>query len=506
MLIYYFLLFSLICSKELFEDYYKEAEKYLENMTLEDKISQMFFPKYVPEDAKDDLPNLKPGGYVLYADHFNHKAEYVLNYIEEMNNISMANLGLPLGLAVDEEGGIVCRVSKFHRESGNFPSPQQIYNESGIEGILKIDQEKRDLLRKFLLNVNLAPVADLSYNSNDYIFPRTIGQLPNITAEYIAADVEGYVNDSFTCCAKHFPGYGNNINTHEDVAKDNRSYETFLNEDFKPFEAAIAKKIPMILVSHNIVKCKDEKYPASISHIWIDILRNYLNFTGIIMTDDLSMQAIQKYIVNGTEAVLAVKAGNDILISGNFRNHRQSIIDAVNSGDISEELIDIACRRIIAWKLKYLLHFNPDEGDEKEENEENKEEEQDDEQKGKENEKDEDEKEGEKGEGENEGAKEQNEENENKEENESKEKNENEEEKENKEEGEGEGEREEGNSRTSDGTKPEPKDDNQTLYIIIGVVGGLIVIFLVVFLIIHFRKKSSTDIEKVSGLGLLEDK
>jgi beta-N-acetylhexosaminidase len=132
-------------------------------MTLEDKISQMFFPKYVPENATEDLPNLKPGGYVLYADHFNHPAEYVLNYIEEMNNISMANLGSPLGLVVDEEGGIVCRVSKFHRESGNFPSPQQIYNESGIEGILKIDQEKRDLLRKFLLNVNLAPVADLSY-------------------------------------------------------------------------------------------------------------------------------------------------------------------------------------------------------------------------------------------------------------------------------------------------------------------------------------------------------
>ena len=418
MLIYYLLLFSLYYSKELFEDYYKEAEKYLKKMSLEDKISQMFFPKYVPENASYDLPNLKPGGYVLYAEHFNHSAEYVQNYIEEMKNISMEKTGLPLGLSVDEEGGRVCRVSTFHRKNGNFPSPQKIYNDSGIEGILEIDQEKRDLLRNFSLNINLAPVADLSYNRSDYIYHRTIGQLLNITAEYIAADVEGYVNDSFTCCAKHFPGYGNNVNTHDGIAKDNRSYETFLNEDFKPFEAAIAKKIPMILVSHNIVRCKDELLPASISPKWINILRNELNFTGIIMTDDLSMEGIQKYIINGTEAVLAVKAGNDILISDNFRNHRQSIIDAVKSGNITEEVINTACRRVIAWKLKYLLNFNPDE----------------------------------------------------------------------------------------DGEKEEPKDDNNTLYIILGVVGGLIIICIVIILIVHFRKKSSSDIEKISGIGLLENK
>ena len=128
-----------------------------------------------------------------------------------MNKISMEKIGLPLGLSVDEEGGIVCRVSKYFRKEGNFPSPQEIYNESGIAGILSIDQEKRDLLRNFSLNINLAPVADLSYNPNDYMFERTLGRLLNITAEYIGADVEGYVNDTFTCCAKHFPGYGNII-------------------------------------------------------------------------------------------------------------------------------------------------------------------------------------------------------------------------------------------------------------------------------------------------------
>ena len=357
MLVLYFLLFYLCSSKELFEDYYEEAEKYLNNMTLEDKVSQMFIPKYVPANASEDLPNLKPGGYVLYAEHFNHEADYILDYVVKKNDISMKKIGLPLVLSVDEEGGAKhCRVSLKHR-SEPFPTPQEIYNKSGIEGILKIDQEKRDLLRRFFLNVNLAPVADLSYNSSDYIFDRTIGRPANVSAEYIGADVEGYVKDNFTCCAKHFPGYGHNVDTHKGIGIDNRSYETFLEEDFKTFEAAIDKKVPMILVSHNIVKCKDPLYPASLSKTWIDILRNYLNFSGIVITDDISMQGIQQYINNGTEAILAANAGNDLIITNNFRTHRQLVIEAVKNGTIKEETINIAVRRVIAWKLQYLPRY-----------------------------------------------------------------------------------------------------------------------------------------------------
>ena len=275
-------------------------------MTIEERIGQMFFPRYIAEDAEEDIRTKQPGGFVLFAQDFNYEAEYIQNYTSILQKISNESIGLPLGLAVDEEGGAVVRVSLYHREKGRFPSPQDIYNESGIEGILAIDQEKRELLRKFNLNINLAPVADISYNPNDHMYARTLGRLPNETAEYIAADVEGYVNDSFSCCNKHFPGYGNNIDTHGDIAIDNRSYETFLDEDFKTFEAGIAKKIPMILVSHNIVTCKDAKYPSSLSKIWHDILRNDLNFSGLILTDDLSMGAIKKYTDNISEAFLVV--------------------------------------------------------------------------------------------------------------------------------------------------------------------------------------------------------
>ena len=353
MALYYFFLFALCISKELFEDYYKKAEEYMKDMKLEEKLGQMIFPRFNYKNRTDDIKNKKPGGFVLFAYDFDYNATFIQDYIKEIQNLSDSNVGLPLGLAVDEEGGTVVRVSKYHRYE-KFPSPQQIYNESGNDGIAKIDAEKRDLLRKFFLNVNLAPVADISTNSSDYIYDRTIGRNAELSSEYIEKDVEGYVKDNFTCCAKHFPGYGNNIDTHGDIAIDERSYEQFQNEDFLTFEAAIRQQIPMILVSHNIVKCKDDKHPASLSKAWHDVLRNELGFSGLILTDDLSMGAIKKYTDNVSEAVLAVNAGNDILLTSDYYMHYDALIEAVHSGVIKEEVIDTACKRIIAWKFKYL--------------------------------------------------------------------------------------------------------------------------------------------------------
>ena len=354
MLLYYLLLFSLCFSYELFEPYYKEAEKILQNLTIEERIGQMFFPRFSLENYTDDIKNRRPGGYVLFAYDFNYDEKYIQNYIKDIQKLSMENVGIPLGLSVDEEGGGVTRVSKYHRDE-RFPYPQEIYNEEGIEGVLKIDQEKRDLLRKFYLNINLAPVADVSYNDSDYIYYRTLGKEPKETADYIARDVEGYVDDNFTCCLKHFPGYGNNVDTHGEIGIDKRDYTVFENEDFLPFKAGISKDVPMILVSHNIVLCKDPDFPASISKIWHEILRNELHYSGLILTDDMSMAAIKKFTNNESEAVLAVLAGNDIILTSDYYEHYDAVVEAYKKGKIDENIINTACRRIIAWKLQYGL-------------------------------------------------------------------------------------------------------------------------------------------------------
>ena len=343
--------------KELFEEYYSEAEEYRKNMTLEQKIGQMFFFKY-SSSSKEQIKNKYVGGFVLYSKDFNKDEKSIKEELQSLQEISMKTVNLPLGLAVDEEGGYVNRVSLYHRKEGKFPSPQEVYKKSGIPGILSIEQEKRNLLRKFNININLAPVADVSNNPNDFIYKRTLGTSADETANYIAEEVKAYVNDNFSCCAKHFPGYGNNKDTHGEISIDKREYDVFLEEDLLPFKKAIENKIPMILCSHNVVECKDKKYPASVSKIWHDILRKDLNYSGIIITDDLSMGAVSKSVDESEVAILGVKAGNDILLTENT-NYLDDVIEAANDGDISEDIIDKACKRIIAWKLKYFLNFQP---------------------------------------------------------------------------------------------------------------------------------------------------
>ena len=363
MIVPFFAILLVFChNEELFEEYYTEAEKIMKSMTIEQRIGQMFFPKFNESTKDEDITKTYPGGFVLFANDFeNKKEEDIIETMKYIQKLSKKTINLPLGLAVDEEGGRVNRISKFHRKEGKFPSPQEVYNETGLEGVLKMDKEKRDFLRKFKININLAPVADISYNSSDYIFDRTLGKSPEETAEYIKADVRDYVKDNFSCCNKHFPGYGNNVDTHGNIAFDDRPYETFLNEDFKTFEAGIAEKVPMILISHNIVKCKDDKFPASLSNVWVTILRKELNFSGLILTDDLCMDAIKKYSGELSPAILAVNAGNDVLLTRQYYEHLKAVKEAVQNKTISEETINTACKRVIAWKLKYLKNEGSEE-------------------------------------------------------------------------------------------------------------------------------------------------
>ena len=472
---------------EIFEEFYKEAEEYMSNMTIEQKISQLFFPRFNNSDKEEVINNTSPGGFVLFGIDFDDTEENVIKKIDYIQQLSNNSINLPLGLAVDEEGGIVNRISPYHRKKGIFPSPQEIYNESGIEGILNIEEEKRDLLRKFKININLAPVADISYNSSDFIYSRTLGRLPEETAEYIDKEVESYTNDNFSCCLKHFPGYGNNSDTHTGIAIDDRPYEQFLKEDFLTFEAGIRQKTPMILVSHNIVTCKDKNYPASISKTWHDILRNDLNYSGLILTDDLSMGAIKNYTGDESPAVLAVKAGNDVLLTSDYYEHLNAVINATLNNSISEEIIDKACRRVIAWKIKYLINAEKD--DEKEEEEEKEEE------KGEEKGEEKEEEEGGKGE------KGEEEEKRKEEEEEGEKGGEEEKRKEEEEEGEkgGEEEKEEEEEEEEGGDKrktPEESENDYTVLIVCLVIGGVILIVIILFIIKHYFFKPKEPIEQ----------
>ena len=269
---------------------------------------------------------------------------------KELNDLQKISK-YPLILGVDEEGGYVTRVSRYPAyRTEKFKSPKDYYIEGGYELLEKTEKEKAELLKSIGLNLNLAPVADISTNEDDFIYIRSFGEDATKTSEFITKMV-GYANsNNINSTLKHFPGYGNNSDTHTGIAIDNREYSIFTENDYKPFEAGIKANVPSILISHNIVKCLDENIPSSLSSNVVSELRNKLGFTGIIMTDDLAMDAVKEYVENGKAATMAINAGNDMIITSDFISMKNELISSVKNKEIKEEVIDKAVTRIIAWK------------------------------------------------------------------------------------------------------------------------------------------------------------
>ena len=339
--------------KELFSEYYNQAQKILSTMTIEEKVGQMFLVRYPETGVIEEIKTQNPGGYILFSRDFDNKTK--ASMLEELNNCQ-ANSKIKLALGVDEEGGTVVRVSNHTAfRSTKFLSPQSLWQQGQLPLILEDSKEKSELLKSIGLNMNLTPVADVPTSSTDFIYKRAYGRGAEKTSIYVSELIKTMNESGMISTMKHFPGYGNNVDTHTGIAIDERPYSTFETSDFLPFESGIEANGPTILVSHNIVKSMDAQKPASLSENVHKILRENLNFSGIIMTDDLAMDAVKSYVENGEAAVQAVLAGNDMIISSDFTKQKQEVVNAVNNGIIPKDLIDKAVKRILAWKYAYKI-------------------------------------------------------------------------------------------------------------------------------------------------------
>ncbi len=325
------------------------AKELLQKMTLEEKVGQLFFVRLRKAQAEEDIKKYYLGGLILFGDDFKDEDKKSMKKLITGYQ-SAASTALLIG--VDEEGGMVNRVSKYpaFREVP-FASPMDLYKEGGLDLIRRDTLEKADLLLSLGINVNLAPVCDVSTDPKDFIYPRSFGKNAEDTSDYVKAVVEVMKEQKLGCTLKHFPGYGNNADTHTGIAVDDRAYDTFLSSDFLPFEAGIEKGADSVLVSHTIVTSMDQGTPASLSAKIHNILRTDLGFRGVIITDDLSMDAIKGYSGEDVAAVLAVLAGNDLLIASDFELQIPAVLDAIKDGTILESRIDASVLRILKWKL-----------------------------------------------------------------------------------------------------------------------------------------------------------
>ncbi len=335
----------------IFKDYYTLAYEKLKTLSLDEKIGQILLVR-LPADGISELKKYYFGGFVLYQKDFQNKNE---EEVKEMISLLQNSYKIPLLTAVDEEGGKIVRISSNKKLVNEpFKSSQELYKEGGLEAIKEDTINKSKILNNLGINLNLAPVVDVSLDESDYMYERSIGQNTLVTSQYAKTVIEASKNTGVSYTLKHFPGYGNNIDTHKNESIDTRSYEEILTNDIPPFEEGIKSKAEAILVSHNIVSSIDADNPASLSKNIHNILRNELNFTGIIITDDISMGALDN-VSNTT--VKAINAGNDLIITTDYIKSINEIKQALNDNELNEDTINKLAFRILAWKYYKGLMF-----------------------------------------------------------------------------------------------------------------------------------------------------
>lgn len=320
----------------------------LSGLTTEEKVGQLFLARCRKETAAEDIAQYHLGGLVLFdRDTEDETPESLRQTLERYQKAAT----IPLLIAVDEEGGSVVRISdKPAFRDAPFSSPRSLYEGGGMEALRTAEVEKDALLSDLGINVNLAPVCDIITDPAAFLYDRSLGQSPELTCQWVQIAVEEGQTYGIGCVLKHFPGYGNNADTHVGIAIENRSLEELEAQDLLPFAAGMEAGCGAVMVSHIQVTALDAEYPASLSPAVHRYVRETMGYNGVLVTDDLVMDAISVPYGVGEAAVLAVLAGNDLLISSDFPEQYAAVLEAIREGRISEEQIDNAVRRVLLWK------------------------------------------------------------------------------------------------------------------------------------------------------------
>lgn len=321
----------------------------LNDMSLEERVGQLFLVRCDDASALEHIETCHLGGFVLFGQDFEGQTP---DSFREKIRAYQSAAKIPMLIAVDEEGGSVTRVSKYpaFREK-RFSSPRQLYKQGGMERLLNQESEKCALLTSLGINVNLGPVCDISTDSGAFLYDRSLGQNAATTSDFVANVVTLMDSWQLGSCLKHFPGYGNNPDTHTGIAVDGRSLAELEGKDLIPFAAGIRSGADAVLVSHTIVECFDPETPASLSPAVHRYLREEMGFEGVIVTDDLVMQAITDAYGAGEAAVLAVLAGNDLLCSTEYVTQYEAVLAAVLDGRIDIDRLNDAVGHVLQWKL-----------------------------------------------------------------------------------------------------------------------------------------------------------
>jgi|BioPla2DNA2_1021312.scaffolds.fasta_scaffold14040_4 beta-N-acetylhexosaminidase len=354
------------------------VEKVLASMTLREKVGQMFIvrlealdPTYSNAEVRDiSSPGLLSiekgvvifnrdypvGGISLYAKNIRNP-EQLLKLTDAIHTQLLYD---PL-VCVDEEGGRVARLANIDSLNlKRFESTRAIAGRNRPRDAFKAAKYIGTYLKKYGFDVTFAPVADVSTNPRDTVIgSRTFSGDPDVAAKFVVQYLKGLARSGIAGCLKHYPGQGNAArDTHFSIDYIRKSWEELEECEIRTFRAGIAAGAPLIMTAHLIASEIDttvwrrRKVPVSLSKYMLEgKLRGDLGFDGLIVSDGLDMRSIVSLFPSRYSALMAIDAGTDlILLPYDFRRAFESVVSAVENGEISEERIDRSVRKILLLK------------------------------------------------------------------------------------------------------------------------------------------------------------
>ena len=345
----------------------QKTEAILAGMTLEEKAAQLFV---IMPEALTGVQGVTmagsvteaafaqyPVGGILYMENNIQSWDQTSQMLSSMQKISESRIGLPVFLAVDEEGGRVSRISGRLENVPYIPDMYSIASAGDSLQAYDLGRKIGSCLNQIGFNVDFAPVADVLTNpDNSVIGDRAFGSDPKVASAMVSMEITGLSEEGVCSTLKHFPGHGNTSeDSHQGLAVSYRTLEEMRDCEFLPFKSGIEAGAEFVMAGHVATpNVTGDDTPASLSYQMLTtILRGELGFQGIIITDALNMGAIVNAYGAGDAAVKAFEAGADMLLApGDFQSAYNAVLEAVISGRISQERLEESLKRIIRLKLK----------------------------------------------------------------------------------------------------------------------------------------------------------
>jgi beta-N-acetylhexosaminidase len=333
----------------------------IKDMSMEEKIGQLVIAGIdgyeIDAGTEELVEKYHVGGFILLKKNVRDTKQMhsLINSLKENNKANK----IPLFLAIDEEGG---KISRMPEEFTRIPASKKIGDQNNSELSYQIGTILGEELKAFGLNMDFAPVLDINSNpQNPVIGDRAFGDHTDIVTKLGIETMKGLQDQNIISVVKHFPGHGDtSVDSHVSLPTVNHDLERLESFELLPFSEAIKNKADAVMIAHILLPKIDRDHPSTFSKIMItDILREKMNFDGVVITDDMTMGAVTNNYDIGAAAVQSINAGSDIiLVCHDYEKEKaviQALLDAANSGTITQERIEQSVYRVLSLKKKYAV-------------------------------------------------------------------------------------------------------------------------------------------------------